>query len=162
MAASTTKQVVLYRFDRLPVFGVVQVPAYLQNAAIELMTRSGTVEIVQYADLKALCFAAQPEQADIFTVSSVFERRPKQAGLWTRFTLRDGAELEGILPHNLLEWPEQGFLFVPPKASVARQRVFIPKAAVTSTDLRGVIGAAPSRPPHRTRRPADGQIELFG
>lgn len=71
----------------------------------------------------------------------MFERRPRVPGLWTRFRFRDGSVLDGILSHNLLEWPAEGYYVIPPQARASRQRVFIPRAALTATELRGVVGA---------------------
>ena len=58
------------------------------------------------SEIKALCFISESGKADLFTVDSLFQRRPKLPGLWARFTFRDGEQLDGILPHNLLDWPE--------------------------------------------------------
>jgi hypothetical protein len=76
----------------------------------------------------------------LFTLSNLFERRPKVPGLWTRFTFRDGDRLDGILSHNLLEWPASGYFVSPPKAGAGRQRVFIPRLALVATELLGVVG----------------------
>jgi hypothetical protein len=71
-------------------------------------------------------------------------------GLWTRFLFRDGDRLDGILPPNLLEWPKEGYMITPPKSGASRQRVFIPRAAILGTELRGVVGS--SAPGHARRR----------
>ena len=109
---------------------------------IEFVTRDGILQQVSYADSKALCLASEPGPPDLFTSRNLFERRPKAAGLWARFTLRDGSLLDGLLPHSLLEWPESGFWIVPPHAGAARQRVFLPRLAVANTELLGVMAAA--------------------
>ena len=81
-------------------------------------------------------------EADLFRADNLFERRPKTPGLWTRFHFRNGEMLEGVLSHNLLEWPAAGYLIIPPKARATRQRVFVPKLALAGTELRGVVGAS--------------------
>ena len=140
MSASTAKRVVLYRFDRQPSEGIVNPGAYLSGDHVELITLTGTLQNISYGELKALCFVSESGRTDLFTEHSLFERRPKVAGLWTRFTFRDGDRLDGILSHNLLEWPEGGYLVTPPRASATRQRVFLPRTALTGTELRGVVG----------------------
>ena len=150
MPASTAKRVVLYRFDRQPLEGIVTPGAYLLDNHLELITLSGTLHSARYDEVKALCFVSEAGQPDLFTEHKLFERRPKQPGLWTRFTFRDGDQLDGLLSPNLLEWPESGYSAVPPRAGATRQWVFIPRLAVTGTELRGVVGR--SVPPKRQGR----------
>jgi hypothetical protein len=120
--------------------GIVNPGAYLLADSVELITVSGMLQRVPYPELKALCFISEIEGPGLFQEHRLFERRPKVPGLWTRFTFKDGDQLDGILSHNLLEWPEAGFLVTPPRAGANRQRVFIPRAALLATELRGVVG----------------------
>ena len=106
------------------------------------MTSDGNLQLIDYKDIKALCFAAEGAPADLFSVHTTFERRPKTPGLWASFKLRDGDILEGVLPHNLLDWPTQGFLLIPPRSGAYRQRVFLPRQAVSETFLRGTVGSS--------------------
>ena len=133
---------VLYRFDRQPLEGIVNPAAYLLDDHVELITLNGTLQNTGYGELKALCFVSEGGVADLFTEHSLFERRPKVPGLWTRFSFRDGDRLDGILSHNLLDWPQMGYLITPPRSGASRQRVFIPRAAVVQTELRGVVGTS--------------------
>lgn len=155
---------VLYRFDRQPVEGIVNPSAYLLENRVELITLNGNLQAVLFTEFKALCFASEPGDPDLFTHHNLFERRPKVPGLWTRFTFRDGDRLDGILSHNLLEWPAAGYFVIPPRAGAARQRVFIPRAALTGTELRGVVGrsALASRPREQPRAAPDrSQLTMF-
>jgi len=140
LPSSTAKRIVLYRFDRQPVEGIVNPTGYLLEDHIELITLGGSLQTPRYTEFKALCFISESGRADLFTDHSFFERRPKVPGLWTRFTFRDGDRLDGILSHNLLEWPPSGYFITPPRAGAGRQRVFIPRAALVGTELRGVVG----------------------
>ncbi len=140
MSSSTAKRLILYRFDRAPVEALVHADAYLQEAGIELMMRDGSLQVIEYRIVKALCFAAEGAPADLFSAHIAFERRPKTQGLWASFRLIDDDVLEGVLGHNLAEWPAQGYLMTPPKASAYRQRVFLPRQAVRETALLGLIG----------------------
>jgi hypothetical protein len=140
VSSSTAKRLILYRFDRPPADAVVHSDSYLTALGVELMTRDGNLQIIDYNDVKALCFASEGAPADLFTTQTSFERRPKIPGLWTNFHFRDGDVLQGILPHNLLEWPFQGYLLTPPRASVYRQRVFVPRQAIRETGLLGMVG----------------------
>jgi hypothetical protein len=140
VSSSTAKRLILYRFDRQPSEALVHAEAYLLAAGVELMSSDGNLQIVDYKDVKALCFAAEGAPPDLFREQTTFDRRPKTPGLWTRFRLRDGDILEGVLPHNLLEWPVQGYLLIPPRSNTYRQRVFLPRQAVAETVLRGTVG----------------------
>ncbi len=142
MPSSTAKRVLLYRFDRQPIEAVVNQADYLRDGFIELITAGGTLQSVSYAEVKAVCFASEPGRADLFTRQNFFERRPKMAGLWARFTLRDGDKLDGLLAHNLLDWPPSGFLLTPPGVGLTRQRVFLPRKGLIATELLGVVGVA--------------------
>jgi uncharacterized protein DUF6982 len=142
VSASTAKRLILYRFDRQPVEVFVHTDTYLQALGLEVMLRDGSVQVIDYISVKALCFASEGAPTDLFTTQNCFERRPKTPGLWTSFRLRDDAVLEGVLSHNILEWPAQGYILTPPKANAYRQRVFLPRQAVQETALLGLVGKA--------------------
>ena len=116
--------------------------SYLLEDHIELITLAGSLQNAGYQEVKALCFVSESGKGDLFSDHPFFERRPKVPGLWTRFTFRDGDRLDGILSHNLLEWPALGYFISPPRAGPSRQRVFIPRAALVGTELRGVVGGS--------------------
>ncbi len=130
----------MYRFDRQPAEGFAAFGPFAAGQPLELISLAGALQQVEYGEIKALCQTAEAGEFDLFRKFNLFERRPKVPGLWTRFIFRDGDRLDGILPHNLLEWPEAGYLVTPPRAGAARQRVFIPRNAVIGTELRGVVG----------------------
>jgi hypothetical protein len=142
VSSSTAKRLILYRFDRQPVEALVHADAYLLEAGIEVMLLDGILQIIDYNTVKALCFAAEGAPADLFTAQTSFERRPKTPGLWAGFRFRDEDLLEGVLPHNLLEWPAQGYFLTPPRSNALRQRVFLPRQAVRETVLLGLVGKA--------------------
>ena len=144
MAASTAKRIFIYRFDRQPTEGIVNPATCFLDRHVEVITPNGNFIGVNYTELKALCFVSDNAQPDLFDVHQFFDRRPKAPGLWTRFTFRDGARVDGVLSHNLLEWPEHGYFVTPPHAGANRQRVFIPRLALVQTELRGVVGTSAS------------------
>lgn len=117
------------------------------------MDTGGNLQTVALSEVKAVCFVSETGQANLFTEHIFFANRPKQPGLWTRFTFRDGDQLDGLLSPNLLEWPEGGYSVVPPRAGATRQRVFIPRLAVTGTELRGVVAKSPSAKRSERKRP---------
>jgi hypothetical protein len=162
LAASTAKRVFIYRFDRQPLEGIVNPGTCFQEKHVEVISPNGNLIGVTYGELKALCYVSDNAEADLFDVHAFFDRRPKAPGLWTRFTFRDGARLDGVLSHNLLEWPEQGYFVTPPHAGTQRQRVFIPRLALTNTELRGVVGTSAAKVGGRRQaEPVDRQLPMF-
>ena len=138
--------------------------SYLQETGVELITLDGNLQTIPYTEMKALCFASEAGLPDLFTVHNLFERRPKVPGLWTRFTFRDRDRLDGILPHNLLDWPEPGYLITPPQAGATRQRVFLPRGALIGTELRGVVGTSLVAAGQRKKEASPdrgGQLRMF-
>ena len=83
----------------------------------------------------------------------------------TGYTWYDGNNrdlLEGLLPLKVVEWPPAGYLLTPPRAGAGRQRVFLPRIAVLSIDLLGLIGAAKSGLPAKKTVPPDlDQLKMF-
>lgn len=157
------KRIVLYRFDRQPVDGLVRPDAYLSSPTLEFLTPAGDIQTLPLGDVKALCFVSDASRADLFQVNTRFERRPKSAGVWARFTLRDGDQLEGLLPHNLVEWPASGFSLTPPHAGASRQRVFLPRMSVLSAEVLGIVGVARATSSGK-RQPAEdklAQLKMF-
>ena len=139
--------------------GVVNPAVCLLEQGVEFITLEGNLQRLPYGELKAMCFAPESGKSDLFRIHNLFERRPKVPGLWTRFTFRDGDQLDGILSHNLLDWPAAGYLVTPPRAGAGRQRVFLPREALTCTELRGVVGGPvrqKQRLPDRT-----AQLSIF-
>jgi hypothetical protein len=159
LLSSTAKRVVVYRFDRQPLEGFVNPGTFLLKDCVEFLTTEGAVQAVPYNDLKVVCFVGEPARFDLFESTLVFERRPRMPGLWTRFTLRDGDQIDGVLPSNLIEWPSQGYIIIPPRASVLRQRIFIPRQALKKTELQGVIGSAKDK--MKQRAAAADQLKMF-
>ena len=130
------------------------------------MSLDGNLQPLNYSEIKALCFVSESGPARLFSEYTSFERRPKVPGLWVRFLCKDGDSLEGILSHNLAEWPESGFLAVPPRAGSLRQRVFLPRLSVAGTELRGIIGKPMSirqekKSVSATSSVIEGQLSMF-
>ena len=155
---------ILYRWDRQPDQGFINPASYLRTDRLEWITLDGRVQSASLDTCKALCFVSENGKADLFTEHNLFERRPRVPGLWTRFAFRDGAVLDGILSHNLLDWPNSGYFVIPPQARATRQKVFIPREALVGTELRGVVGGARlalKSPDVRKDRDSERQLRIF-
>ena len=158
MASSTAKKVVVRRFDRENLTGFVNPLSYLQPHKLELLTPDGSLALLPYDDVKSVCFVKDFEaEAES---RRVFLTRPKLEGLWVRMVFRDGEVLEGILPNNLLAWEIEGFTVTPPEPDANNQRVFVPRSALKSIQVLGVVGS-PLRVKRKKPAPAVDQPTLF-
>ena len=158
MAGSTNKKVLIERFDRAPLAGYVTPQVYLTPDGVDLLSPSGTAQVVPYEEVKAVCFVRDFDGADPSREPKIFNTRPKMEGLWVRLRFRDGELREGLLPNNLLQLEPQGFTYLPPNPT-NNQRVFVPKTALAEVQILGVVGS-PLRP-RKTKPVPKEQIELF-
>jgi hypothetical protein len=158
LAGSTTKKVLIRRFDREPLSGFVNPQVYLRQTGIELMSQAGDVTVVPYYEVKTVCFVkdfdAEPDET-----RKVFQNRPKTDGLWVRATFRDNEIMEGILNNNLLQLEPFGFTVVPPDPNSNNQRIFVPRAALKEIQVLGVVGSPLRR--RKPKPPSKDQISLF-
>ena len=129
------------RFDRASLQGFVQMPGGLKADGVELLTPEGTLVIVPYSETKAVCFVRDFENAETWKRSRSFAARPKSPGLWVQLHFRDGDSLEGVIPNNLLQIEPAGYSVIPPDPTFQNQRVFVPKEALDSVQVLGVIGS---------------------
>jgi Family of unknown function (DUF6982) len=161
MAASTTKQAIVERFEKEPLSGYVNPVSFLQPAGIEMLSAQGNMITLPYADIKAISFVRDFQAAEGLSEPNrqVFLTRPKMDGLWVRLAFRDGDVMEGVLPNNLLQLEHYGFTFIPPDSYGNRQRVFVPRAALRSVEVLGVVGSPLTR--RKAKAVPKEQIGLF-
>jgi hypothetical protein len=159
---STNKKVIVLRFDREPLSGVVNPSAFYATGVIEILTSTGTLVKAPFEEVKAVCFVKDLPAPDAWRPNRFFAVRPKSGGLWLRFRFRDQDGLDGVVPNNLLSLESSGFTVVPPDPSFLNQRIFVPKVALLEAQVLGVIGSPLRQPAARKPKPASpAQIELF-
>ena len=157
LAGSTSKKVIIRRFDREPLTGFVNPGTYLLPEGVEVLSPTGSVMVVPYRDVKAVCFVRDFDADEPSSDLKLFQTRPKMEGLWVRMRFVDGELMDGLLPNNLLQLETFGFTVVPPNASSNNQRIFVPRSALTEFKVLGVIGS-----PIRRRKLQPGkQLEMF-
>ena len=158
MTSSTKKKALIRRFHRETLAGYVGPLTFLEPGGVELLSADGLVTSIPYGEIKTIDLVRDfdlPEEQD----RQVFLTRPKMAGLWVSLRFRDGEVMEGILPNNLLQIEHHGFAVVPPDPYGNRQRVLVPRAALQSVEVLGVVGSPLKK---RKAKPAPaGQIGLF-
>ena len=150
--------VVLRRFDRENLTGFVNPVSYLQPHNVELLKPDGALALVPYDEIKSVCFVKDFE-AEAET-RRIFLTRPKLEGLWVRMQFRDGEVMDGVLPNNLLNWETAGFTVTPPEPDANNQRVFVPRSALKTIQVLGVVGS-PLRTRRRKAAQASDQPTLF-
>jgi hypothetical protein len=159
MAVASNKKVLVARFERESLQGFVQTPAGLEGDAVELLRPEGSLVRVPFAETKLVCFVRDFDLGETWQEHRAFATRPKTAGLWVRFRLRDGDWLEGILPNNLLQIEASGFSAVPADPSYQNQRIFVPRLALSGVEVLGVIGGGRRRLPGKPGE--DNQLKMF-
>ena len=160
MAGSTAKKVIVRRFDRESLTGFVNPFSYLQPHTLELLKQDGTVAELPYDEVKAVSFVSEFDAAA--EPSRVFMTRPKLEGLWIRMVFRDGEMMDGILPNNLLVWEIAGYTVTPPEPDSNNQKIFVPRQALRSVQVLGVVGSPLSAKKKAKKTPVgDEQPTLF-
>ena len=158
MAGSTTKKAVIRRFDREALAGYVNPLSFQRANGVELLSADGNLATVPYDEIKTVSFVREFGGGDE-TTRLVFNTRPKMDGLWVRFQFRDAEIMEGVMSNNLLPVDPHGFTVIPPDPYSNNQRVFIPRAALRSVEVLGVVGSPLKK--RKQTRPAKEQIGLF-
>ena len=159
LAGSTTKKVLIRRFDREPLSGFVNSQAYLQAGGVELLSPAGALTVIPYEDIKVVCFVRDFDFSDVEASKKIFQTRPKMEGLWVRMRMRDGEVLDGLLPNDLLQIALEGFTVTPPDSSANNQRLFVPRAALVEIKVLGVVGSPLTR--RKAKPVSEDQIGLF-
>ena len=158
MAGSTTKKALIYRFDKESLGGYINPVSYLQPAGIELLSANGQIAAIPYTEIRSVAFVRDLDSAAEDS-RKLFLTRPKMEGLWVRLTFRDGDVMEGVMPNNLLQVENQGFTVIPPDPYSNQQRLFVPRAALRSVEVLGVVGSPLKR--RKTKAAPQEQIGLF-
>jgi hypothetical protein len=141
LASNSTKKVVVRRFDREPLSGFVSTLTYQQPTGVELLKQDGQIALVSYSEIKFVCFVKEFENSRELLEGGVFQTRPKMEGLWIRMKFRDGEVLDGVLPNNLLQLDPWGYTVTPPEPYANHQRIFVPREALDSIQVLGVVGS---------------------
>ncbi len=159
MAGSTTKKVVLYRYERESLSGFVNPSTWLTAAGIELLSPVGTVSIVSYREIKVVCFVRDFDGSPLFQERRLYHTRPKTPGLWVRAQFRDNDFIEGVMTNDLLSVEPEGFTLSPPDPDTNNQRIFLPRASLKEFRVVAAIGATKGR---GAKPDKEKQIGLFG
>lgn len=166
--ASLRKPVIVRKFSRDWCAGYAGGNFGQDSPELEILDLSGKVLRIAWNQVKWVCYVrdfpspsstsetANPERL----LHKRFSIRPRTAGVWLRMTLTDGEEIEGLATNDRSLIDGSGLLLTPPDTRSNTQRIYIPRAAIQSLEVIGLIGAATRKTP-AARRPAGDQPDLF-
>ena len=166
--ASHRKPVIVRKFSRDWVAGYAGATFAPDAASLEILDPSGKVVTFGWNDVKWVCyvrdFPAATSQSETANPERLlhkrFSTRPRTAGVWMRMTLTDGEEIEGLAANDRSLIEGSGLLLTPPDTRSNTQRIYIPRAAIQSLEVLGLIGTA-ARKGSTTRRATGDQPGLF-
>ncbi len=156
---STHKKVVIRKLDETVIKGYVDAENYLRGGSVEVLDREGHLLSIPLTDLKGVFFVRDFDGDPRRPERKVFYSRPKRSGLWVRLTFQDSEILEGLIPNSLLDLPAEGFLLTPPDVYSNNLKVFIPRSALSTLQVIGVISGAGTRPRLRGADRADEKLK---
>ncbi len=153
---STHKKVVVRKHDRDSIHGHVAPANFIVDGKLELLNTSGQVVAIELGDIKAVYFVR--EFGEVEPVGrKTFTTRPRTEGLWVRLRFKDNDGMEGLMPNDLTQNPDEGYLVNPPDPRSNTQRIFIPRSALSSLTVLAVIGAGRKK---KTAAP-ELQVSMF-
>jgi hypothetical protein len=155
---STHKKVIVRKTDRDSISGYVTPANFVVEGKLELLNTTGNVIGIDLRDIKAVYFVREFSDSEVMT-RKTFTTRPRTEGLWVRLRFKDNEVIEGMMPNDLAQNPEEGYLLNPPDLRSNTQRVFVPRASMTSLTVIAVIGAARHR--RKGGVPDTRQVPLF-
>jgi hypothetical protein len=165
--ASQRKPVIVRKFSRDWCAGYAGTIFGQEAAELEILGLNGKVLRMEWSEVKWICYVrdlpapgsgsdpADPERL----LHRRFSTRPRTPGIWLRMTLTDGEHLEGLAANDRSLVEGSGLLLTPPDTRSNTQRVYVPRAAIESLQVIGLIGAGKRGPGPRR---SDDQPDLFG
>ena len=139
--ASTHKKVIVELQDRKLLKGYLNPSTLAREEILDLLTPDGEHEQLHLDKLRAVYFVRDLDD-DIDLARKSFLSRPKLEGLWVRLRFRDGDQLEGVVPNDLLGLLDNGLHITPPDFNSNTDRIFVPRSALTELTVLGVVGIA--------------------
>ena len=162
--ASQRKPVIVRKFSRDWCSGYAGVSFGQDAPELEILDLAGKVLHVSWEQIKWVCYvrdfpvgdSANPERL----LHKRFSIRPRTAGVWLRMTLMDGEELEGLAANDRSLLEGAGLLVTPPDTRSNTQRIYVPRTAIQSLEVVGLIGVG-SRKHGISARQSSEQPGLF-
>jgi len=156
---STHKKVIVRKLDRDSINGYVNPNSFLSEGKLEMLNTAGNLVSIELKDIKGVYFVREFGDSESLS-RKTFTTRPRTEGLWVRLRFRDNEMMEGLMSNDLTQVTSDGFLVNPPDTRSNTQRIFVPRSALASLTVLGVIGGQARR-----RKPAAAadtrQVPMF-
>ena len=168
--APARKKIILRRLDNSLLHGYLPAGGFLTREptpTLDLLDLAGRILPIPFAEIKLVSYVRDFNLDDPINperlTRTTFLSRPRAEGLWLRVTFPAGDQFEGLAPIDatLLDAlvDDGGLFLTPPDDRTNTHRVFVPRPAIASLQLLGVI-TTPSRTAKPTK-PVDPQPLLF-
>jgi hypothetical protein len=162
--ASQRKPVIVRKFSRDWFAGYAGSSFGQDLPELEILDQGGKVVRIGWSQVKWVCYvrdfpsgdSANPERF----LHKHFSIRPRTAGVWLRMTLTDGEELEGLAANDRSLLEGAGLLLTPPDTRSNTQRIYVPRSAIQTLEVVGLIGIGSRKGRSAARTRAD-QPDLF-
>ena len=158
-ASSTHKKVVVELLDRKSLRGYLNPVRLRDSTPLDLLTAHGEHEEILREKIRAVYFVRDLNE-DFEPERRTFLSRPKLDGLWVKIRFLDDGLLEGVIPNDLLNLLDQGLYITPPDFNANSDRIYVPRSALASLTVLGVVGIARRKPASPFAIPA-AQPRLF-
>ncbi len=130
----------VYRFERETLAGFVDSGNPFDGGFVQFLNREGVVQNLPIEQIKLICFVREWLDQPPWLRSS-YAVRPRQQGLWVRFRFKDGDSVEATMPNSLSALDPVSIIASPPEPAAGVQKVLIPRPALESFEVLGVVGS---------------------
>ena len=166
--ASARKPVIVRNFSGDWFAGYAGATFGQDAAELEILDLAGKVLRIGWEQVKWVCYVrdipAQSSASDQTNPERLLHKRfairPRTPGIWLRMTLTDGEELEGLAANDRSLVEGAGLMMTPPDTRSNTQRMYLPRQAIQTLEVVGLIGAPGRKQPLATA-PREKQPELF-
>lgn len=144
---SQRKPVIVRKFSREWFAGYAEANFGQDATELEILDLTGKVVHIGWDQVKWVCYvrdfpaqssdSASPERL----LHRRFATRPRTPGLWLRMTLTDGDELDGLAANDRSLLEGAGLLLTPPDTRSNTQRIYVPRQAIQTLEVLGLISA---------------------
>ena len=153
------KPVIVRKFTREWLSGYAAADDLASTPELELLDATGKVNRISWDQIKWVCAVRELPAGESSNPERILRRRfaakPRNSGIWLRMTLNDGEELEGLASNDRTLISGAGLFVTPPDTRSNTQRVFVPRTAISTLEILGLI------PQPGQRKSTEAQPQLF-
>jgi len=156
LTTGSTKKAMVYRFDRELLAGFVDSATPFDENQVQFLNRAGVIQHIPIGQVKLICFVRDWIEGPAWSRNH-YAVRPRQQGLWVRLRFHDGETLEATMPNNLSALDPVALTVCPPDSIIGVQRILIPRQAMESFEVLGVVGS----PLKKIKAAPKNQLSMF-